>query len=314
LTQPSPCEELKSPPLCCPDCGETRIFTDIHSGEEVCTNCGLVINDPPVNYGKNGYSSNYENHEEQSRHGYFLTHSAYDRGFNTVIQGVKDVYGTKMGDREAIDMRRLQRRDNRSKVDDTVTRNLNVAMTELDRMTTTLHLPSTAKEYAAYVYRKALTADLVRGRSIDAFVAASVYMACRVMRIPRSLSTVANTSKREYLEVSTTYRLLLKELKIKPPIDDPQKYLSKLATMLGVPRQTECLAADILKAAKGSSAIMGKDPRGVAGAALYYAMEVRGEHLNQRIIAEASDTTAVTLRNRYRGLKKVLAKKSDWVY
>jgi transcription initiation factor TFIIB len=231
-----------------------------------------------------------------------------------VIQGNKDIYGNSMTSEAISDMNRLRQHDNRSKINDTAMRNLNVAMTELDRMTTSLHLPSNAKEYAAHMYRKALTLDLIRGRSIDSFVAASVYVACRMLGLPRSLNTVANESKRDYQEVSMTYRFLLRELKLKPPVDDPQKYIPNLASMLGISRPIERLALEILVLAKGTPALTGKDPRGVAGAALYYALKIRGENMVQRRIAEASDTTEVTLRNRYRELKKVLGKKIDSLY
>ena len=309
----SECSGGEAPPTCSL-CNSTKIFTDIYNGEEVCTNCGCVVNDPPVNYGKDRHHNSYENHEDASRHGFYMTQSAYDRGFNTIIQGTKDRYNNPMSSEAAADMRRLQHHDNRSKVDDTVTRNLNVAMTELDRMVSALHLPNNAKEYAAYTYRKALTTDLIRGRSIDAFVAAAVYVACRVLRIPRSLKVVSEESKRDYQEVSMTYRFLLKELNIKVPLDEPQKYLPKLASTLGVSRPVERLAAEILIMAKGTNGVTGKDPRGVAGAALYYALEISGERMVQRRIAKASDTTEVTLRNRYRGLKKALGKKVESLY
>jgi len=308
LTQPSTCDKPESPPTC-PLCGSTKIFTDIYNGEEVCTICGCVTNDVVVSYGKDRQCHSYEEHEDKSRHGFFVTQSAYDRGFNTVIQGTTDFSGAQMGNEAATEMKRLQRHDNRSKVNDTAMRNLNVAMTELDRMTSSLHLPSNAKEYAAYIYRRALTMNLIRGRSIDAFVAASIYVACRVLAIPRSLATVADESKRDYQEVSMTYRFLLKEMNIRPPVDTPQKFIPKLASVLGVSRSTERLAMDILRDAKGTSALTGKDPRGVAGAALYYALEIMGEHMVQRKIADASDTTEVTLRNRYRELKRVLGGK-----
>ncbi len=315
LSQPFLIESsTPEPPPRCPECGCLKIFTDLDNGEEVCTKCGYVINDPPINLGKDRQCHSYAEHEETSHHGAFITRRAYDRGFNTVIQGNKDIYGNSMTSEAISDMNRLRQHDNRSKINDTAMRNLNVAMTELDRMTTSLHLPSNAKEYAAHTYRKALTADLIRGRSIDSFVAASVYVACRMLGLPRSLNTVANESKRDYQEVSMTYRFLLRELNLKPPVDDPQKYVPNLASVLEISRPIERLALEILVLAKGTPALTGKDPRGVAGAALYYALKIRGENMVQRRIAEASDTTEVTLRNRYRELKKVLGKKIGSLY
>ena len=76
----------------------------------------------------------------------------------------------------------------------------------------------------------------------------------------------------------------------------------------------ERLASEMLRAAKGTSALTGKDPKGVAGAALYYAAEASGVKVVQRQVAKESDTTEVTLRNRYRELKRVLAARMCSLY
>ena len=103
-----------------------------------------------------------------------------------------------------------------------------------------------------------------------------------------------------------TYRLLLSELHLKPPIDSPFKYVSNLASTLEISRPTERQAITILEQARKRKALTGKDPRGLAAAALYLACELRGERVVQRNVAKAAETTEVTLRNRYRGLKKAL--------
>jgi transcription initiation factor TFIIB len=185
-------------------------------------------------------------------------------------------------------------------------RNLSVAMAELDRLSYALNLSDNVKEGAATLYRKALTLDLVRGRSIDAFVAASLYAACRLLQVPRPLSLVCDESKRTRKEVSMTYRLLLTELDLKPPIDSPFKYVSVLAHDLEISRPTERRAVTLLEEAKAKKGLIGKDPRGLAAAALYLACELNGERVVQRRVAKRAETTEVTLRNRYRGLKKVL--------
>ncbi len=45
---------------------------------------------------------------------------------------------------------------------------------------------------------------------------------------------------------------------------------------------------------------------GLAGAALYAACITNGENKTQRDIAEASNITEVTIRNRYKGLSELL--------
>lgn len=304
-TEPSTCDTVEIAVIC-PNCGSNKIVTDLYNNEEICTECGCVANDLTMNRGRGASGFTFQETQEKRHHGNYIHESTHDRGLNTVIKGTRDASGNTLSSEKLSNLNRLKKRDNRTKVDETVLRNLSIAMTELNRICDNLHLPFHAKEYAASIYRKALELDLIRGRSIDAFVAASIYLACRVLAIPRSLQTVTKESKREYQEVSMTYRFLLVRTGIKPPVDEPIKYVPKIAATLNIPRPVERLAVDLLIDAKGTRAIIGKDPRGVAAAALYMATLMKDDNIVQRRIAEAADTTEVTLRNRYNDLKRVL--------
>ena len=48
----------------------------------------------------------------------------------------------------------------------------------------------------------------------------------------------------------------------------------------------------------------GKDPQGMAAAAIYIACVIEGEKKTQKEIAEAAGVTEVTVRNRYKGLRR----------
>ncbi len=50
----------------------------------------------------------------------------------------------------------------------------------------------------------------------------------------------------------------------------------------------------------------GKDPMGLAAAALYIACVMCDEKRTQKMIADAAGVTEVTIRNRYKGLKEAL--------
>jgi transcription initiation factor TFIIB len=289
----------------CPSCGGTRIVSDRVTGEKACAQCGMVVTDTELNTGPEYRVFNLQE-QDRRRTGTGYSYTLYDKGLSTVIKGDRDAQGNKLDYETQRQMKRLQRQDNRSKVNETQTRNLSIAMGELDRMSSELHLPNSVKEQAAFVYRRALKKDLIRGRSIDAFVAASVYAACRVLKVPRPLKVISKVSSREHSEVAMTYRLLLKELKIRPPVDGPYKFVPSIASKLNVRQPTERLAVEILRKAAEKKGLTGKDPRGLAAAALYMACQENNDRRVQRVIAEAAGTTEVTLRNRYRGLKEVL--------
>jgi transcription initiation factor TFIIB len=290
----------------CPVCGGARIISDNVTGERVCGDCGVVLNETVMDTGPEYRAFNLQETNDRRRTGTGYSYSIYDKGLSTVIKGDRDAQGNKLDQETQRRMRRLQRQDNRSKVNETHTRNLSIAMAELDRMSSELHLQKNVKEQAAFIYRRSLKEDLIRGRSIDAFVAASIYAACRLLKVPRPLKMVSKASTREHSEVAMTYRLLIRELDIKPPVDGPFKFVPSIASKLGVRQPTERLAVEILREAGKKKGLTGKDPRGLAAAALYMACQENNDRRVQRVIAEAAGTTEVTLRNRYRGLKEVL--------
>lgn len=290
----------------CPACGSTKIISDKDTGETVCSECGIVLTETVMDTGPEYRAFNIQEANDRRRTGSGYSYTIYDKGLSTVIKGDRDAKGNRLDSETRRRMKRLQRQDNRSKINETHTRNLSIAMAELDRMSSELHLPKNVKEQAAFIYRRSLKEDLIRGRSIDAFVAASLYAACRLLKVPRPLKRVSEASTREHSEVAMTYRLLIRELNIKPPVDQPFKFVPSIASKLGVRQPTERLAVEILRAADKRKGLTGKDPRGLAAAALYMACQENDDRRVQRVIAEAAGTTEVTLRNRYRGLKEVL--------
>lgn len=295
----------------CPRCGSTNIVNDPENGEMVCANCGLVVEEELIDRGPEWRAFTADEKQSRTRTGLGMSYTLYDKGLSTVFNGYRDAQGNRLKDETRIKMDRLRKYDNRSKFDETWRRNLSIAMAELDRVAAALHLPQSVKEQAALIYRRALKMDLIRGRSIDAFVAASMYAACRQLKVPRPLKEITKTSIREHSEVARTYRLLIREMKLKMPVDDPMKFIPSIASKLNLRRDTEQYAIDILRRAKDRHGLTGKDPRGVAAAALYMACIDNNDKRIQKDVAEAAGTTEVTLRNRLRGLEATLKSLPD---
>ena len=290
----------------CPKCGSGNLVLDLENGEEVCSDCGLVVSEDIVDTGPEWRAFTNAEKSNRPRAGTPRSYTLYDMGLSTSFNGNRDAKGNRLDPDTRNKMNKLKRYDTRTKLDDTWGRNLSIAMAELDRLSASLHIPKAVKEDAAIIYRRALKKDLIRGRSIDAFVAASLYAACRMNKVPRPLKNVSKVSTREHSEVSRSYRLLLRELNLKMPIDDPMKFVSGIASKLKVRRDTEHKAIEILRRAQKRNGLSGKDPRGIAAAALYMACIENDDKRIQKDVAAAAGTTEVTLRNRLRGLETVL--------
>jgi len=291
----------------CPECSSTNLVHDYDSGETICSNCGLVVSQQMLDKGPEWRAFTQEEKNSRSRVGVPTSYSVHDKGLSTAIGRVdRDAFGRKLPLSTRLQMWRLRKWQIRSRVHSSVDRNLAQAMAELDRLSDKLYIPPTIKEKAAVVYRKSLEKGLVRGRSIAAIAAAALYAACRNSETPRTLREISEASLVDKKDVARCYRLLLRELDIQMPIADPMTYISKIAERTGISGQTQGLAIKILRDAKRRRAASGKDPMGLAAAALYIACLQSNEKKTQKDIAEAAGVTEVTVRNRYKSLKRQL--------
>ncbi len=249
-----------------------------------------------------------EERESRGRVGMPTSYSRHDKGLSTVIDRInRDAYGKQLPISTRLKMLKLRQWQIRTGAYSSRDRNLAQAMSELDRLTDILHIPAQVKERAAVIYRKALNNGLVRGRSIAAISAASLYAACRATETPRTLKEVtASSNVRKKKDVARCYRLLLKELDIKMPVEDPVRCVSKIASKVKIHVKTQGTAIKVLGEVKQRRVVSGKDPMGLAAAALYIACVLDDIKITQKEIAEVANVTEVTVRNRYKGLKNTL--------
>ena len=96
------------------------------------------------------------------------------------------------------------------------------------------------------------------------------------------------------------------ELDIKVPIIDPIKYIAKVGNKVSLNEKTKRQAINIMQDVSKREISAGKDPMGLAATVLYLSCLNNGEHITQLNIADAAGITGVTLRNRFKDLKRQL--------
>jgi len=291
----------------CPACGSTSIIFDSERSVYVCTSCGTVLEERMVDQGPEWRAFTPEEREKRSRVGSPITPTVHDKGLSTVIDWRdKDAFGRRLEPKKRLEILRWRKWQIRTRIQSSMDRNLAQAMNELDRIASQLNLPRSVREEAAVIYRKAVEKGLVRGRSIESVMAAAIYAACRRLKIPRTLDEIAAFTKSGRKDVARCYRLLLRELTVQVPIADPIDYVPRIGALLGLSGNVLKRAAEILKRAKEKGITAGKDPAGLAAAAIYIASLLEDERRTQKEIAQVSGVTEVTVRNRYKELVREL--------
>ncbi len=305
----------------CPFCGaRNSLAYDYEQGEVVCSACGAVVHDHFVDQGPEYRAFTPEERSRVMRTGPPISIAIPDKGLATKMdRPLRSALGEPLSPETLRELERLRRWDERVKSQPSEIRNLEQALTVLKRFCEKLVLPSYVRDEAIRIYREALRKGLVRGRSIVSMVAASLYAACRKLGVPVRLKKVAEISVMAYdergetkalenakKEVSRCYRLLLKELRLPVKLADPSIYVRGIVERAELPSEAEEIARDVIRRAKETRIIAGKDPLGVAAAAVYVACVMLDIHKTQKEIARAAGVTEVTIRNRYKELRERL--------
>jgi transcription initiation factor TFIIB len=293
----------------CPACTNTKIVTVHDTGELICGNCGLVITDKRIDTNAEWRSFSKEGGADPTRTGAPTSLTIHDRGLSTVIGAInKDASGKPLSTSMKSTIERLRTWDSRSQAQSSSDKNLRQALNEMSKIKDKLALTDTVIEKAAYIYRKAMEKKLVRGRTIQGLVGACLYAACRNTQTPRTLQDISKGMDIKKKDIARCYRLVFRELELKMPVVDPVKGVSRIASIVKLNEKTKRKAIQILNQAKDTGLAAGKDPMGIAAAALYLACISTGEIKSQKEISIASGITEVTIRNRCAGLRKMLEK------
>ena len=291
----------------CPECGSNHIQSNYERGEMVCETCGLVLDDAFIDQGPEWRAFDSEQREKRARVGAPMTYTIHDKGLSTTIGWKnKDSYGKSIPTKNRAQLYRLRKWQRRIRVSNATERNLAFALTQLDRMASNMGLPRNIRETAAMIYRRAVHKNLIRGRSIDGVVAASLYAACRQCEVPRTLDEIANVSRVGRKEIGRTYRFMIRELRLKLLPTKPEDYISRFCSELKLDGTVQAKAAEILAKASKNELTSGRGPTGVAAAAIYIASILCNSRRTQREVADVAGVTEVTIRNRYKELTEKL--------
>ncbi|HME53019.1 MAG TPA: TFIIB-type zinc ribbon-containing protein [Candidatus Lokiarchaeia archaeon] len=280
--------------LTCPECGGHALIEDPHRGELICSECGTVVEDESFDFSQERRAFTAEEVENRKHNGSPIS-ALSDISWTTVIKTTDK--------NSSSELKRAVKWNSRLSWDK---KNLLIAVNEIKRICTNLSLPRIVAETAATFYKKVQKLNVLRGRSINGFVGACVYLACRMNKIPRSVNEI-------YAEMPTTtdrdiricYRVLIGELGIKVPRINATALLPRYASTLAITQESTMIAEKILSDFEASTNTAGKDPKGMIAAAIYLACKQTGETKAQKAVACGCLITEVTLRSRIKEFQSI---------
>ena len=264
----------------CPECGG-KIVKDAAKLEAYCENCGLVIEETPIDLRKEWRAFSPEEKRKRARTG---------PPSNLIYPGKG--LGTIFVPKELIRNKKSARRGGN--------KNLIFALSEIKRMSSQLNLSKDVEERAWRLYLDAKKINFTQGRKIERAVAAVLCLACRQYGIPLFIEDFEKISGIKKEKICKDVKSLQNRLKIKQQVFlSSEEYVGKIFTKLGLKdEQIKMRALEIAK--KAEKEIGNENPRAMAAAAIYRAY--KEVHLTQKKVAKAAQISVPTLERYYKKL------------
>jgi transcription initiation factor TFIIB len=283
----------------CPEC-DGRVTTN--AVETVCEDCGLVIDEQRIDHGPEWRA--YDD-EECERTGAPLTAARHDRGLSTEIGRGTDAKGNEISGQKRRRLARMRREQTRGRWRSKAERNLAHGLGEVRRLASALELADSVRDQARQLFRSAQDENLLRGRSIEAIAAASVYGACRCNGISRLVDDVSEMARVAESRVTNAYKTLNEELGLPAEPVSPSMFVPRLASDLECPDEIRQRARALAEQAEERGVTTGVHPAGFAAACLYKAGQEQGKWVTQSDVAETGNVTPTTVRTHHETLDEL---------
>ncbi|MFH1771183.1 MAG: TFIIB-type zinc ribbon-containing protein, partial [archaeon] len=127
---------------CCPECSGRHLDHHKEKGEVVCKDCGLVIEEKLFDFGQEWREHDAEDAAKKRRTGAPLTFTHADKGLGTSVGTKSDIYQLSQANKNKY----FRLRKWQNNVASAIERNLQIALSEMQRLISVLQLSKTIEE------------------------------------------------------------------------------------------------------------------------------------------------------------------------
>ena len=145
-------------------------------------------------------------------------------------------------------------------------------------------------------FSKSVQKKLSIGSPFDERFYASLYLAFRMLGIPKLLSDVTEICGVSSKKLGKLYRLFASELNLIVPPLDPVQLIKSRSGILNISKKTIRRAVFLVQEARKRRVMCGKAPSSIAAVATYVACQKEREEKEQKQIAETFSVSEVTIR------------------
>ncbi|KIY72890.1 transcription initiation factor IIB [Cylindrobasidium torrendii FP15055 ss-10] len=303
--------------LICPECRDPnpQISEEFGSGDLVCAGCGLVLGDRIVDTRSEWRTFANDEGDDPSRVGAASDPLLDGEHLDTAIS-FKDG-----GNGMARDLQRTQARGQGSRQE----RNLLTAFRDISQWCDQFSLPKTISDIAKQLFKRAEQEKILRGKAMDAVIAACIFIACRQAHVPRTFREICNLTHVSKKVLGQCYKGLEQAFNLTPgaSADDPrasvpqgaEALVTRYCNHLDLPPRVQSMCSEIIVAARNLGLGDGRSPVSIAGGAIYFTCLLTKHNKSLRDIGAVAGVSESTIKLVYRlyyaDRKKIV--KEKWI-
>ncbi|MDD4352833.1 MAG: transcription initiation factor IIB family protein [Candidatus Nanoarchaeia archaeon] len=187
--------------------------------------------------------------------------------------------------------------------------NYKQALFNLNNITYNLDIADYVKKTAWKIYKTAYKKKIIRGRTLEGIVVASICTAIKVHEIPLLQSSIIKESTVDKSLVENNIKILIQEvlpiLNLKYKTSSVINYIPYLSEKFNLDEKICLKACNLYNLIEKKLKYSGKDPKGYAAAVLYLS-SLNSKKISQKYISSTTGICTVTLRRRIQELQKYI--------
>jgi len=271
---------------------DAPLIEDYRAGDQICSECGLVVGDRVIDVGSEWRTfSNEKGGEDKSRVGAAENTLLGSSDLSTMI-GPGTGKASFSSDGMAIYTNR--------RATPASDRTLLNAFRTIASMADRINLPKTIVDRANVLFKMVADGKNLKGRANEAIAAACLYIACRQEGVPRTFKEIVAVSTVSKKEIGRCFKLILKAHDTSVELITTGDFMSRFCGTLSLAKNVQKAATGIAKRAVDLDIVPGRSPISVAAAAIYMASQASDDKRTQREIADIAGVADVTIRQSYK--------------
>ena len=182
-----------------------------------------------------------------------------------------------------------------------------LAFQDIQAMGERIGLNKIVLDSAKQLFKQVMDRKMMKMKSLDAIMAACIFMACRQQNVSRTFREVYSLTGVSKKEIGRCFKLL------EPLVDSPrlaqdssiESFASRFCSHLQIPPDIKSLCIDLANRASNGGPLSGKSPITIIAASIYFISSISKYPKTKSQIAEAAGCAEITLRHSYSILWKV---------